>query len=66
MFLNLFGSDGPLGAHTGDYRNRVSIAVVRSSWSLPHCRNNGLRLEIGNARAIRVLVNSCHAIRRSR
>ena len=37
MFLNLFGSDGPLGAHTGDYRNRVSIAVVRSSWSLPHC-----------------------------
>jgi len=28
MFLNLFGSDGPPGAHAGDYRNRLSIAMV--------------------------------------
>jgi hypothetical protein len=59
MFLNLFGSDGPCGVHAGDYRDRFPIAMVRpNSLLFPHCRNNGLRLEIANACAVCVLVNS--------
>jgi hypothetical protein len=27
---------GSSGAHAGDYRDRVSIAMVRLNWSLPH------------------------------
>jgi hypothetical protein len=37
MFLNLFGSNNPPGAHAGDYRNRFSISMLRSNRSLPHC-----------------------------
>jgi hypothetical protein len=57
MFLNLFGSDGPPGAHAGDYRSRFSIAMVSSrglnegwifqEWRRPTLRSVGDRFALG-------------------